>query len=163
MKNILNIGLTSIPLPMALNKLLSAKTKTTRKKIIKKLWENDDEEIFLGLDISLDDSIDFIVTSVPIWDDEDDGTTVLDFNKFYEFCMEVKFKKLSKTDIDDKILKLANESGTYEWNNFYRLIILKKLQTKLPIKEIAETMQDIKKELEDNKKTDVNIVLKRNR
>ena len=48
MKDILNMGITEVPLPMALQKLLKAKSKTTRKKLLKKLWDNDDEEIFLG-------------------------------------------------------------------------------------------------------------------
>lgn len=161
MKNVLNIGLTEVPLPMALQKLFAAKTKITKKKLLKKLWENDDEEIFIGLEISLDQSIDFGVSSVPIWDDDDDGTTVLDFNKFYNFCMLVKFKKINQKDINDKILGLANDSGTFEWNNFYRLILLKKLQSKLPMKEISEVLYEIQEENRKNIISDADIFLKR--
>lgn len=158
MKDILNMGITEVPLPMALQKLLKSKTKTTRKKLLKKLWDNDDEEIFLGLELSIDSEIDFGVTSVPIWDDEDDGTIVLPFNEFYDFCMLVKFKKLSNSDIENKILELANKSGTFEWNNFYRLILLKKLQSILPVKDIVETLKEIK---DEQSKSDASVVLKR--
>lgn len=160
MKDILNMGITEVPLPMALQKLLKAKSKITRKKLLKKLWDNDDEEIFLGLELSIDNDINFGVTSVPIWDDADDGTIVLPFNEFYDFCMLVKFKKIDKSDIEKKILELANKSGTFEWNNFYRLILLKKLQSTLPVKEIVETLKEIQDETKNNK-SDANIILKR--
>ena len=161
MKSVLNLGMTPIPVPMALQNLEKAKTKTTRKKIIRALWDNDDEEIFLGLEVSMDDSIDFMVNSVPLWDIEDDMKTVLDFNLFYQFCMNVKYKKLSKKDIENKILELANMAGSNEWNKFYRLIILKKLHTTLNLSEFTEVIKDIKTEMEKNKDSDVNIRLTR--
>ena len=94
MKETLNLGMTDIPVPMMLQKLRTCKSKSTKKKYIKKLWESDAEELFLGLELSMDKNFDFGVKSVPLWDDSDDEMVTLDFNKFYDLCMLIKYKKI---------------------------------------------------------------------
>lgn len=161
MKQTLNMGMTDIPIPMMLQKLRECKTKTSKKKYIKKLWDFDAEELFLGLELSMDNGIDFGTKSAPLWDDSDDGMVTLDFNKFYDLCMLIKYKKINKSLVPEKILELANEAGTDEWNNFYRLIILKKFHTTMPLKEIEEVLKEIKEERMKKIGNDTSVVLSR--
>lgn len=159
MKDIFNLGFLETSPLVIIDKLNTLKTKKSKLKVLQQAWDNDSEKFFIGLQISLDNDVDFKCKKVPAWND-DDMSEKLNFEKFYEFYMNVKHKILSNESINDTIIELANESGSKEWNIFYRKIILKKLQDDLPMDIIIEFLSTIEKQ-SCTKTDDVSIILKR--
>lgn len=159
MKDVFNLGFIETSPMVIIDKLTTLKTKKSKIKVLQQAWDTDSERFFIGLQISMDESVDFKCKKVPVWDD-DDTSEKLNFEKFYEFYMNVKHEILSEEVINDTILDLANESGSREWNLFYRNILLKKLQTILPMDVIIEFLSTIEKQYTNNIE-DVSIILKR--
>lgn len=115
-------------------------------QIVKKAWEEDCDEFFVGIEMSLDESLDFKLKSVPEIQDPDDGEEGT--FKFDDF--KVLTAKLLDPELDDKTRKnLVNEAALSanitEWNLWYRRILLKNLHKYLPFEVIASTLMNLTK------------------
>lgn len=159
MKDVFNLGITQISPIFIIDKLTTLKTKKSRMNILRQAWDSDSESFFIGLQISMDNDVDFMCDKVPAWSDDDCEET-LSFEEFYIFYLAVKNMKYTKEEIDNKILELANKAGSKEWNIFYRKILLKKLQDILPMEEIIQFLKTIEDETKIDR-SDTSVLLKR--
>lgn len=130
----------SAPMPplMILQQLEKAKTESRIKKIIKTAWDSDSEGFFVGLQMTLDSTID-AMKDVPYWDDSDSTPGALTMEDFYESIRNLK-NQINKKQI---IIDMAEKSGTDEWNKWYRRILTKELTKDLPMNTIVEVLKEL--------------------
>lgn len=161
MKDVFNLGITDMPPVQIIDKLNKLKTKSSKLKLLRQAWDSDSETFFIGIQISMDKSVDFMCDKVPAWDDNEDGSDSLNFEEFYNFYLMVKSGRFNKETSHKKILELANKAGSREWNEFYRKILLKRLHYDLPIDIIITLLKQIDEENKSKITQDVSVTLKR--
>lgn len=147
------------PPMVIIEKLLKAKTEKQIDKIIKTAWERDSQEFFLGLQYSMDNLYDFIITKAPKYqDDAENEASNYNFSDFFKLINFItKSKNISVEEIMSKVRKDAEMCNPVEWNNFYRLILLKKFHTTLPLDAIIKSLNRL-----TNPKGHININNKNN-
>ena len=162
MKDVFNLGITPMSPVMIIQKYEQLKTKSSKIKLIKQAWDADSESFFIGLQISMDNNVDFMSEKVPAWEDSDEEDSIhLDFEKFYLFYLKVKNNQYTKDEIKSEILDLAQNAGTTEWNIFYRKILLKRLHIDIEISPIIEALKQIEKNNTKNTNKDVSEILRK--
>lgn len=159
MKDTFNLGITPMPPILIIDKLSSLKTKSSKLRLLKQAWDSDSESFFIGIQISLDNNVDFMQENVPAWDDNDDVSESLNFEDFYNFYLKTKSGEYTKEEAKTKILELANKAGSREWNEFYRKILLKRLHYDLPMDIITTLFKQIADENKKKLKQNVSVTL----
>lgn len=129
-----------MPPMMILEQLSAAKSKNKITKIINSAWDSNSNEFFVGLQMSLDQSIP-VPKTVPMWEGEDSEPSSCTMEEFYFTITEYKNQPIDA--FSNKIQELANRISTSEWNNWYRKILTKKLQTELPMNIIVDTLKQL--------------------
>lgn len=131
-----------IPFMAILEQLSKAKSDKQIDKIITKAWDSDSQEFFLGLQLSIDDTVDFKVHKAPEYEtSEDDGTNAFTFDDFYNLVLKItQSKNISIEEIKDLIREAAGKCNPKDWNLFYRKIILKKLHKDLKMSAIIKSL-----------------------
>lgn len=109
-------------------------------KVIEDAWKAESEDFWIGLDLSLNPTIDFKVERVPEIDDEDDGTGNFSFNQFHNLAVALAQDPLD-ADARYKLLsEAAMVANVKEWNLWYRRILTKSLHKYLPMEEIRKQL-----------------------
>lgn len=105
-------------------------------KTIRDAWESDDEEFFIGLDMSTNRSLDFGIEKVPGLPEDDEEPGTLTFQQFYQLAMGLAHDKPSFDEASRAIEEAAMSANALEWNLWYRRILLKSLTKYLPMETI---------------------------
>ena len=130
---------STMPPLYVLSQLEKAKSSNTRKKIIKKAWDSDSEDFFVGVQLCLDKTIP-IITSVPEWEGEDSTPGELTMERFYSI---VQSMRISSTNLHETAIQISETAGIDEWNKWYRKILNKTLNNELPMNDIIEVLQEL--------------------
>lgn len=130
---------STMPPLYILSQLEKAKSPNTRKKVIKKAWESDSEDFFVGVQLCLDKTIPKI-ESVPEWEGEDSTPGELTMERFYSIVQSLK---TPSTNLHETALQISETAGIDEWNKWYRKILNKTLTNELPMNDIIEVLQEL--------------------
>lgn len=130
---------STMPPLYVINQLEKAKSSNTRKKVIKKAWDSDSEDFFVGVQLCLDRTIP-IITSVPEWEGSDSSPGELTMQRFYSI---VQTMREASTDLHKTAIQISEMSGIDEWNKWYRKILNKTLTNELPMDDIIEVLQEL--------------------
>lgn len=122
-----------------LKSLKTANPERTRK-IVKKEWDTNNEEFFVGLQLALDPSLN--VKNVPAWDDNDDALGSITMERFHSDMMKIK----TGSDPAKIVPTLAEMSGSNQWNLWYRKILTKDIVKELPMDIIVEVLGELTKQ-----------------
>lgn len=122
-----------------LKSLKTANPERTRK-IVKKEWDTNNEEFFVGLQLALDPSLN--VKNVPAWDDNDDALGSITMERFHSDMMKIK----TGGDPAKIVPALAEMSGSNQWNLWYRKILTKDIVKELPMDIIVEVLGELTKQ-----------------
>lgn len=108
--------------------------------VLKNVWNSNDEDFFIGLDLATNPQLDFHVDRVPALDEEDDEPGSLTFAQFYELAMVLAHETPSDNDIHRLIEETALIANAQEWNLWYRRILLKSLHKHLPMDVVVSNI-----------------------
>lgn len=105
-------------------------------EIIRRAWNSDSEEFFIGLDMCLNPAMDFGVSKVPGLPEDDEEPGTLTFQQFFQMAMTLAHDKPAPDTAQRSIESAALSANAEEWNLWYRRILLKSLQKHLPMETI---------------------------
>lgn len=114
--------------------------KANHKKTIKKAWDSDVENFWIGLDLATSPDYDFGLTSVPGLDPEDEEPGSLTFAEFFNIAMKLHHKDLVGEDAIKAVEAMALKANASEWNLWYRRILLKSLTKHLPMDTLQKEL-----------------------
>lgn len=84
-----------------------------------------------------------ILEKIPEIEEDDGFEGNFTFEEFASLFDKVTQVNANKEEARLLVLDAANEADVYEWNNFYRKILLKKLHLDLPMPVIIETLKEL--------------------
>jgi hypothetical protein len=126
-----------------LQKLDHAKTDKAKHKIIKEAWLNDNDEFFIGVQYAVDQSKKFNITSVPVVQDDDEESGDLTFLEFLKVANKISSSETT-TELASKLVNdAALKANIFEWNLWYRRILLKTLPKYLPMTIIKDCLSTL--------------------
>jgi len=125
-----------------LKRLKMTKKPEIQKELILQAWQ-ENENFFVGLQLSCDPTTKVVVDKVAHFDVEDDAPGSFSFQDFINLYDQVTQVDMDPSKARELILDAAAEANAAEWNHFYRRILLKKLQDDLPMDVIAKTLSEL--------------------
>ena len=139
----MDIKLQNMKLKQIIKRLTMTKDPKLQKEVVLGAWEHCDH-FFTGLQMSCDETVVVKLSKIAEIQDDDDGFdggfTFDEFTKIYDEATQVNYdEQRTKELINEAIAKV----DIYEWNNFYRKILLKKFHEDMPMDVIIETLQEL--------------------
>ena len=112
-----------------INKLQSTDSRLEKENIIREEANNDNQIFFKGLRYALDSTITFGVKKVPSHGGPDGQG--LPWSVFEALLQQLQTRELTGNDAKSAIEFVMSASKKIEWNNWYRLILIKDLKSGL--------------------------------
>lgn len=125
-----------------LKRMEITKNQSLQRELILDAWQNC-EQFFIGLQFSVDPQYQVCLTKVPELQEDDgfEGTFTMD--KFIHLFEKATDPNADPAEIRILALDAANESNFYEWNLFYRKILLKRLHDDMPMDLITNILSEL--------------------
>lgn len=95
-----------------------------KERVIRDAWEIGCYEFFLGAQLAYDKLITFGVKKVPLRNGGDD-VNELGYTEFYELSDRLRRRELTGNNAIEHIGKAAISSSDDDWNDWYRLVLMK--------------------------------------
>lgn len=110
-----------------LKQLQSTTKRLEKEAILTKAWEAGHKDFFAGIKLANDGLITFGVRQVPI-KESNDGKEWLTFSHFINLAKDLQTRQFTGHAARDVLISNMNACDKDEWNNFYRLILIKDLK-----------------------------------
>lgn len=126
-----------------IKKLQATNSRLDKERILQETWDAGCVDFFTGAKLACDGLVTFGVKKVP---EESLGNGInktTAFNDFIELAGKLSKRELTGHDARDAILVFMANCDDNDWNNFYRLILLKDLKSGLSETTINKVLKKI--------------------
>lgn len=128
-------------------KMASVSGRNDKEEILRNAWNDGERNLFIGIRMAYDKLITFGVKKVAEIEgiDDDHFESTYTFDNFINLTNKLSKRELTGNAARDAIHQAASASRTDEWNNFYRLILLKDFKCGISETTVNKVLKEIGK------------------
>jgi hypothetical protein len=129
-------------IPQLIKRLKMTKKPELQRELLFEAWTSCDE-FFLGLAMSMDQTVTIPVSKVPEIDKDDGYEGELAFKDFQALWDKITQVDANADDVRVLLLEAADIAEFNIWNNFYRRILLRKLHDDMPMDVVNQVLSEV--------------------
>ena len=120
--------------------LQADRSRLGKEAILERECRDGNDILFYGMKYALDSFMTFGVKQIP---EKTDSGTGLNWGEFTELLTKLVNRKLTGNSAKEEITRLMNQATQDEWNNWYRLILIKDLRCGVSEKTINKVVKNL--------------------
>ncbi len=131
--------------------LMDSPGRKNKEQIIRDAWESQCFEFFMGARLVYDKMVTFGVKKVPTYEDVVGDINIegnLLWQEFYQTADKLRKRELSGVLATTNISDIIKESTKEQWNDWYRLVLMKTLKCGITEKTINGVLKEYGKDAE---------------